>query len=238
MFAHKQDLTLRPKSMKTQFFRALLAGFALTLFSMSYNWLTASTVSVLSNIDVPLLVVLGPLVGIKASLRTRIFSLISISFLLWYVLGLEFQLHLFYGLTSLMSACLLLCFGYYYIQKSMKEENPAITIMVPSLAIIFYGLLQKAGISTVASTWSPELILLDILSGMAMFSAYIATMKLYKLTDLASAEFPTLIPSLVIQPVEAIILNVPMQANYILPSLGFVIMTYFILTSQHKASHV
>ncbi len=108
IFAHKQDLSLWPKSVKTQFSRALLAGCALTLFTLSYNWLTASAVSVLSNIDVPLLVVLGPLVGIKASLRARVFSLVSIAFLVWYVLGLEAQTQLFYGLTSLMTACFLL----------------------------------------------------------------------------------------------------------------------------------
>jgi hypothetical protein len=69
-----------------------------------------------------------------------------------------------------------------------------------------------------------------------MFTAYIATMKLYDLTNLATAEFPTLIASLVIQPLEMIVLDVPLQIEYILSSFGFVVITYFILSWQNKVT--
>ncbi len=236
LFAIKQGLTLWPKSVKIQLCRALLAGLALTLYTLSYNWLTASAVSVLSNIDVPLLVLIGPFVGISASWRVRVFSLLSISFLAWYVLGLETQVNLYYGLSSLMIACLLLCFGYLFIKKSMNEENWAITILVPSLAIIFYGFMQRLVIDTPAFSWTFEFVFIGVLSGLGMFSAYIATMKLYALADLATAEFPTLIASLVIQPFEMILLGVPLQAEYVLSSLGFVVITYYILTWQKEVT--
>ncbi|MCW5583343.1 MAG: hypothetical protein KIT56_05585, partial [Gammaproteobacteria bacterium] len=132
----------------------------------------------------------------------------------------------------------LLCFGYFFIKKSMNEENPAITILVPSLAIIFYGLMERIGVSPFAFKWAPELIFINVLSGVGMFGAYIATMQLYKLTNLASAEFPTLISSLVIQPVEAILFNVPLKANYFMPSIGFVMMSYLILNWKDKVTHV
>lgn len=238
VFAIKQGLTLWPKSVSTQFFRALLAGLALALYTLSYNWLTASAVSVLSNIDIPLLVLLGPLVGISASWRMRTFSLLSIIFLIWYVLSLEAQANLYYGLSSLMLACLLLCFGYLFIKKSMNEENQAITILVPSLAIIFYGFVQRLIIDTSTCAWTFELVFIGILSGLGMFAAYIATMKLYALADLATAEFPTLIASLVIQPFEMIILNVPLQVEYVLSSFGFVLITYFILSWQNEVTLV
>jgi hypothetical protein len=164
LFAKKQGLTLWPKSVKIQFFRALLAGLALTLYTLSYNWLTASAVSVLSNIDIPLLLLLGPIVGISASWRVRSFSLLSILFLTGYVLGLEAQANLYYGLSTLMIACLLLCFGYLFIKKSMNEENHAITILVPSLAIIFYGFTQRLVIDTSAFVWTFELVIIGVLS--------------------------------------------------------------------------
>lgn len=238
LFAYKKQLSLRPKAVKTQCIRALIAGLALTLFSLSYNWLTASAVSVLSNIDVPLLIVLGPLVGVKASQRTRLLSLASIAFLIWYVLGLETQVQLFYGLTSLMTACLLLCAGYLFIKKSMEEENQAITILVPSLAIIFYGLIEKIAINLPAASWTPTLLLIAILSGIGMFVAYLATMALYEITDLAQAEFPTLIASVMIQPVETVFLNVALQTMYLVPSIGFVIAIYFVLRLQQKTPEI
>ncbi len=234
IFAYKRNLSLWPKSIRTQFFRALLAGFALTLFSMSYNWLTASTVSVLSNIDVPLLIALGPLVGIQASWRSRGLSLVSILFLIWYVSALEVQRNLFLGLASLSIGTLALCFGYLFIKKSMNDENEGITILVPSLAIVFYGILDQFGAGLLSSgqifeTWNLEFILIGILSGCGMFGAYIATMRLYSLTDIATAELPTLLSSIVIQPFEALFLNEALQATYFISSICFVLMIFFIV---------
>lgn len=235
LYARTQRLSLWPKSLKTQCFRALLAGLALTLFALSYNWLTASDISVLSNIDVPLLMVLGPLVGIKTSSRIRLCALISIAFLVWYICHLSPETQIIYGLTTLMISCILLCFGYFLIKKSMNEENQAITILVPSLALIFYGLIQAMMTHTNGDfTWTSSLILIDVLSGLGMFGAYIASMELYKVTNLASAEFPTLIASLVIQPFEAVLLDIPLEVDYVVPSVAFVIVTYFILNLQNK----
>jgi drug/metabolite transporter (DMT)-like permease len=237
-FAHWKGLSLIPRSLKTQFFRALLAGLALTLFVMSYNWLTASAVAVLSNIDVPLLIVLGPLVGITAHRGIRILSFLSISFLVWFVVSLEAQVDLTYGLSALGLGVLLLCFGYLFIKKTMSEENEAITMLTPSLAILFYGGAQYLLGHAPATVWSPYLGGMAFLSGATMFGAYYATMRLYAVTDLASAEFPTLIASLVIQPLEAIFLDSPMQATYLLSSGGFVLTTFFILRLHYRTPEV
>jgi len=233
IYAIKYHLSLIPKSLKSQLLRATLAGLALTFLSLSYNWLTASTVSVLSNIDVPLLLVLGPLIGIQASRLARVLSLISILFLLWYLANLERQVNLLYGLGALTLGSLLLCFGYLFIKKSMMEENKAVAIMTPSLAIVFYGLFEMMGGSgSISSAWNQSNLIFCILSGAGMFIAYIATMKLYEITDLATAEFPTLISSIVIQPAELIFLNEPIHRIYLISSIGFVLMTYFIMTLE------
>jgi hypothetical protein len=232
VFGHRNGLSLMPKRLKTQIVRAMLAGLALTFLSLSYNWLTASAVSVLSNVDVPLLIALGPAVGVQASMRARILSLVAILFLVWYVSGLELQTNLLYGLGALTIGSILLCFGYFYIKKSMAEENKAVAILTPSLAIIFYGLVERWGGGGISPAWTQGSIVLGILSGVGMFAAYIATMKLYELTDLATAEFPTLISSIVIQPAEAFFLNEPSHGIYLAASIGFVLMTYLILNLQ------
>lgn len=232
-FARRYSFSLVPHSLKTQIFRALLAGMALTFLSLSYNWLTASTVAVLSNMDVPLLIVLGPLLGVPSTKKTQILSLISILFLVWYISNLEIQINLVYGLGSLTLGSLLLCFGYLYIKKSMTDENKAVAILTPSLAIILYGFIEKAWAGGgVSSAWTSTCLSIGFLSGIGMFLAYIATMKLYELTDLASAEFPTLISSIIIQPAELLFLNEPIHKIYLLSSIGFVVMTYLIMRLQ------
>lgn len=231
LYALKQRLSLIPRSLRTQLIRALVAGFALMLFTISYNWLTASAISVLSNIDVPLLVVFGPLIGIQASLRVRALALFSISFLVLFVSGLEANTNLIYGLTSLTVATVLLCFGYLFIKKSMNEENQAVTILVPSIAIIVYGVIQKP--NDIFSL-PPQFLLIGFLSGASMFGAYYATMRLYVQTNIASAEFPTLISSLMIQPIEALFLDAPLHLTYLLASLGFVATVYLLLEWQKR----
>ncbi len=234
IYARQFKLTLAPSSLKTQVIRGVLAGLALTFISWSYNWLTASTVAVLSNMDVPLLMVFGPAIGVPSSNRSRLLALVSILLLIWYGTGLESQISLIYGLCSLILGTFLLCIGYLFIKKSMGEENIAVTIQTPALAIMIYGLIENLfqfGFS-VDSHWTLQLLFLNIFSGVGMFMAYFATMKLYNITDLATAEFPTLIASVAIQPFEAIFLNEKIQLIFFAPAICFVIIIYLILKLQ------
>lgn len=238
IFARAKNLTLRPVSLRGQAFRATIAGLALTLISWSYTWLSASAVAVLSNIDVPLLVILGPLVGVAASARARGLSLLSICFLAFYIMAMEpSTTMLFRGLGTLLLGTLLLCAGYFFIKKSMAEENEAVTILTPALAILIYGGVESRFISTTDLLWSPAILAAAALSGAAMFVAYLSTMKLYEQTDIAQAEFPTLLASLFIQPVEAAFLKEPLSWQYLLATIGFVGVTYFILKIPTPADH-
>jgi drug/metabolite transporter (DMT)-like permease len=238
LFSQIKGISLRPKSVKTQVFRAAIAGLALSLFTLSYKWLTASTVFVLSNIDVPLLVILGSWVGVRSSLKIRLLSLFSILFLVIYILSLEPQKGLLLGLSSLGTACLLLCFGYYFIKRSMHEENEAVTILTPALAILFYGLVEHLVWGTQGPSWTLPIFIEALLSGASMFVAYYATMKLYLITDIATAEFPTLISSILIQPLEAVFLKNPMELPYLLSTIAFVFVIYRILILQNRSTEL
>jgi hypothetical protein len=233
ILAGKKRLRLVPKSVRTQFVRAMLAGLALTFLTLSYNWLSASTVSVLSNVDVPLLIVLGPVFGVRASRTVRGLALLSIALLIVYTCNLEKQASLVYGLTTLVTGSLLLCFGYLFIKKSMTEENEAVAVLTPSLAIIAYGFMEGAVSSQSWSAWSPGLLAVGAISGLAMFLAYVATMRLYELTDIASAEFPTLLAAVIIQPLETLFLGEPVRPVYLYTSLAFVLVTLMIMRLQN-----
>ncbi len=226
IFAFMRKESLKPKAPATQVKRAAVAGLALTFFTMSYDWLSASAIAVLSNIDVPFLVILGPLVGVQASLRSRALAFAAIGFLVWYVTGLDQHRELFYGLSSLFVGTALLCFGYLFIKRSMSEENESVTILTPSLAILVYGLAQKGG---AVFPWSTEILVVAVISGAAMFGAYYATMRLYEQADLATAEFPSLLAALAIQPLEMLLLDLPMRATYLVSTIGFVFAIYLLL---------
>ena len=234
IFAQTKKLSIWPKRPRTQLLRAGLAGLALSLFLMSYTWLSASTVSVLSNIDVPMLMILGPLIGVSATMRTRFFSLVSVIVLGFYILRMESQKNMLLGLIVLFLGVFLLCFGYLFIKKSMKEENEAVTIIVPSLAIVVYGVGQGF-FSTQGWEGAPIFYFQAFLSGLSMFGAYYCTMRLYTDWNLAIAEFPTLLSSLLIQPLEAFILGSKVEWSIFCISLIFVAIILWILVLQSRA---
>lgn len=233
IFSWITGLTIRIKAPKAQLVRALVAGLALSFYTLCYASLSASAVSTLSNIDVPMLLVLGPIVGVSVSKRVQVASIASILFLVLFVIGMEHNHAVWIGLVQLFVGTLLLCFGYWFIKRSMDEENEAVTIMVPALAIAVYGLIEWNVASHPPSPWTLELGLAATTSGVCMFLAYFSTMKLYRLTDIATAEFPTLIASLLIQPIEAVLLGEPTQIIYAVSTLGFIVTTYFILRWQN-----
>lgn len=225
-----KKISLVPKSISTQLIRAVIAGLALTFFSMSYNWLSASTIAVISNVDVPLLVILGSLVGQSSTSQSKYLSGFSILILIFYSIGIQDSPRWVVGLLTLLSGLFLLCFGYSFIKKSMAEENEAITVLTPSIALIVYGVAQGFIEATPVSSWDGSSGWSAVASGVGMFGAYYATMKLYDLADIATAEFPTLIASLLIQPVEAILFKEVFSVRHFLLSLAFVVCVYFILT--------
>jgi hypothetical protein len=234
IYASLGRLSLVPKNPRTQASRAALAGLALGFFTLSYEYLSASAVSVLSNVDLPIMLALAPLFGMKLDKKIRLLSLASILCLVAYVAHLGQHQDLLWGLVTLGSGSFLLCLGYLYIKKSMGEENSSVTIMVPSLAIVLYGLVFSQFSSEVMAPTTTSLLIEAALSGLSMFGAYIATMKLYSLTNIATAEFPTLLSSVLIQPLELFFLDAPLEAPYLLSSTAFVVCIYFIMSLQKK----
>lgn len=234
LFAHNRDLTLKIKSPRTQILRAVIAGLALTFYTISYSLISASAISVLSNIDVPLLIVLGPLIGMPATPKTRITAFLSISFLIWFIYGMEPNSGMVVGLLLLSAGTFLLCFGYRFIQLSMNEENEAVTVMVPAASIAVYGIAQMAWQRHGFNEWHQPQVIYATVSGACMFLAYYATMRLYRLTNIATAEFPTLLASLIIQPIESFFLDSPVKGVYLISTIGFIVTTYLILRWQNR----
>lgn len=235
-FAKKKRLSLRPKSLKNQSLRALIAGLALTFFTMSYRYLSASAVAVLSNIDIPILLLIGPAVAGKAKRSVRMLSIVAILVLMATITRMEWTTGVFYGIAILTVASALLCFGYVFIRKSMLDENAAITILTPALAIIVYGSVLDMNSVHIAAGLDPKILAWMSLSGVSMFLAYWTTMKLYDQVDIALAEFPTLLAAILIQPLEWLVLGNHFDPIYFAISTAFVLVMALIFQIQYRAA--
>jgi drug/metabolite transporter (DMT)-like permease len=175
---------------------------------------------------------------VRTDFQTRGLATLSILFLVAYVTAMNFDRDTLLGLGALSLGTLLLCFGYFFIKKSMADENEAVTILTPSLAIVVFGLAQGAAGAGFSFPFTPQALSEAAISGASMFVAYYATMRLYEMTDIANAEFPTLLSAIAIQPLENLILNEPIRTPYFLSSVGFVVTIYFILRHQARRESI
>lgn len=243
LFAKFRGFALWPRLPGAQLVRALVAGLALTLITKSYESLSAASVSVLGNVDVPLILVLGSLVGQPVRRRDQVIAAGALAILFAYVLTLEGGRQIFEGVFYLFMGSVLLCFGYHFIQKSMKEENPAITILTPSISIAVFGFIQlflrDEGLSQLGSQGALTFMNLTllILSGLMMFLTYLVTMKLYELVSIAEAEIPSLLTVILVQPLEFYLFNEVPQAMTIVITLGFLALLYFLVVGTSRTQN-
>ena len=254
LFAFKNNTSLIPKNGKLQFLRFLLSGTSLGLFTLSYNYLSATGVATLSNIDIPVILLLGFFWGVRASKKTVLASITTIFLviILAFMSEATLQENQIKGSILVIFSSLLICLGYFLINESMKLENELMVILTPTLGIIAYGLLIKLSPSLLISSTFPatavipaifsklntpttevlQNILLYLTSGASMFGAYIFTMKLYKLLDISLAEFPTLLSTLLIQPVEYFLIGEKFNLSYFLITLIIIVFVIILLKTN------
>lgn len=226
--------TFVPKNKKTQIVRGLIAGGALGLFSLSYNTLPATIVSVLSQIDVPLIIILSSITSQSITWKSKWLSVFSIILLITLVLTLEKDSYSVMGIIYLLAGTVLLSIGYLLIKKSLAEESLSSTILTPGLSLVIYGLLIQQFTDQHWMVENSKVIFISIISGFLMYLSYIATAKLYALTSIAEAEFPTLISSLLLFPLEFYLLKQDFNKNEVLYSLGFLFLIYYTVKSQES----
>lgn len=248
-FALKNNISLIPKNYKLQFVRFLLAGTSLGLFTLSYNYLSATGVATLSNIDIPVILLLGFFWGTRASKKTVLASITTIALviILAFLSEATSQENQIKGSILVIFSSLLICLGYFLINESMKLENELMVILTPTLGIIVYALVIRFSDSTIPATSvvlamfsainTPNAevfqnILLFSASGASMFGAYIFTMKLYQLLDISLAEFPTLLSTLLIQPVEYFLIGEKFNLSYFLITLIIILFVLILLKTN------
>lgn len=212
-FAAYHRASLWPNRPGLQAARAASAGLSLWLLTAAYQYANATTVSAISRLDTAILIMLGPLAAVAASNLQR--GLAALSFLVLAFLALaqgSGESVLGYGLA--FAGTLGVTAGYLFLRSSAKSENPYVIAGVAGAAIVVYGLAAQAfGPPSVA--FEPLAWGLLAASGMMMYALYQLTIALYKVMDVALAEYPTLFAALLVLPAEALVFGVQFSAVYV-----------------------
>lgn len=219
----KHNHSLRPKNLKKQLLRALIAGAALYLVTTSYQYLSATSVSLVSRTDLAMLLVLGPLIQVPSNKRQRFLACLGIVLILAFI-GLIDDMQ---GMLMAFSGTVLITIGYLFIKVSMKEENESVSILTPSLSVLIYGVGVGAISDGAVFTSDPWLIVSGLSLGALMFLLYRLTIKMYSIMDIASAEYPTLLASGLMLPFEALFLGTHFSLTHIILVVTFMVLAGF-----------
>lgn len=208
-----QKIKLWPKEPGLQAFRFMTSGLALWALTAAYQYANATSVAIISRLDTALLVVAGPLVGVPATKLQRVLAAICLALLMGAALsdGIgpgETPFGYFLAIAGTIGITI----GYLFLRASAAKEFMPVVAWVAGAAILGYG----CGTRGSTQNW-PELklILGGLISGVIMYSLYDLTVRLYKVMDVARAEYPTLFSTLLVMAMEASLLNIHFDALYV-----------------------
>lgn len=217
-----------PRHPREQAVRFIVAGASLYLLTESFHYARGTTVSTISRLDTALLIALGPLVGIANSGARRMVAVGLIATVAWlgyFGRGTEESL-LGYGLA--LAATCGLTLGFVLMRRTGRKETVEVVAGVAALALITYGTLggAKPTIEQHAQLGS----LFALASGACMFAIYALTLRLYRVMNIALAEYPTLFSTILVLPLEQWVFGIPFDVGYSLIVLAQIVVLGLLLT--------
>jgi len=133
-----------PANPGLQIIRLFNTGVALFLLLESYKTLSAATVSLLSRLDIPLVIIFSIVTGKKKSIHQVFFSFLVIgmvAFFTWKAnLINETTIGFAYGIGSVF----LLSISYLILKKSVETENPFMLASIASIGGLLVGITIMA----------------------------------------------------------------------------------------------
>lgn len=228
---HKRSLW--PNRPLLQVFRFFCSGLALWLITAAYGYANATTVSTISRLDTAILLVLGPIAGVASRPTQRVLAAGCIVLPMLVVaqggMGSGEQ---GWGYLLAFLGTLGITMGYLFLRSSAKTENVQVVALIAGLAIAAYG-----GVGHLASPgpWlgATELGLCAV-TGLVMYLLYDLTVRLYRVMDIAKAEYPTLIAALAVMPAEALLFHVRFPLGYVVAMVANVALLGIILAWPGK----
>ncbi len=223
---------LWPREPRSQLIRIIVSGLSLFLITASYHYANATTVSIVQRMDIALLILLSPLVGEPRGRRQMAFAAVILVAFFTFALGFQGPGEGMLGYLFAFLGTLGVTFGFLLIKASSRKETEGVIAAVAGLAILLYGL----GGSAATGTWivTPQTAVIGLCAGALMFLIYMLTIRLYRLMDVASAEYPTLFAVLLVAPAEHWLLGARFDLSYV----AFLGVSVFLLGGILRARRV
>ncbi len=193
-----------PKNLRLQFFRIVISGIGLLLVFESYKYLEASTVSLISRLDIPFAV----LIGFFLKQRKKDFKVILSLLAFCLILSIYFfAKHIgegSFGLTLSIVSILLVSGSYILAKRSTKEENNLVVINTVNVGSIIIGLISGAIIGDLHVIKMADLWIL-LLASLSQISLNYSLSVIYRHKEVEEGQRPLLISVLILLFAEQVI---------------------------------
>ena len=222
-----RDLKLQCKRV---FWVSISSIFAFAVF----KYLSPTIISIGVKMTFPLLVILSRFLKTDYSGKERLVAWGTICVLfLFFILTIREGADLF-GLTLLGLAILSMVGEFQTLSFSIHADNPALVCFAPSFGLVLVGLLL-AGIGQGDISF-PALMEGSMLfvCGLCLFFIYYTAKSRYTLLPPGLAEYPTLLATLFVWPVDAYFLGSIISERVLLTGFIAIIMMAFLLYIRHQ----
>ena len=202
--AWKTGDSLYPKNTRFQFIRLLNSGLALGLGTLSYVYLSATSIALLARLDL-FWILCFEKDGRKGRLG-RTYFILSLILLVGVAL-LRFPGDTSLGLMLAVLSTALLTWGFFLAQRSGTEENMSVAILVPGLSLVLFGIFFIQKNMLITFNW----ILPTILSGILLFLFYYFLLSSFRHFSIYTVNVGALIATLILSAVEIWIFHLPIS---------------------------
>lgn len=229
LFALNSGQSVLPKKLHLQILRLTNSGIGLLLAFEAYRGLTASTVAMVSRLDIPIAV----LIGFAAGRRKRDFKVGLSVFAICLVLSILF----FSGTINENPVSLLLAIiaviqisiSYLLIKRSTKDENNFSIVNTTNIGCIAIGIIAGVVRGNLGALHLQHLWIF-LLASLSQFALNYTSAVVYRRKEVERAQRPYLMGSLAVMVVEQLItwqFFAPLHIAYILAVISVIFAITF-----------
>lgn len=181
VYARYKKQTLVPTDIKAQALRFITTGGSLLLALFSFNYLSAGTVSLLSRLDIPVLVLFSVLLKKSKHWFQIALSLLVIGAVLFLTIDPNFIDEDRNGFLLIFGSIGMVAIGYLTVHRGSNTESIPALINVSSMSCLFFGglLMIFYRYEWVIAFENVAMIIISSFINIALFYLTIARYKAY-----------------------------------------------------------
>lgn len=223
-----------PKNARYQFFRLFVTGGAWFFATLSFKYLNAGTISIISKVNTPLMIIVASFIGVFYSKKQiRLSYLTVVLFFVFAIWNRNPNDH-FLGYIFFSIALVFVIIEYIMLKDSTQKENMYIVAATPSISCFLIGLLGVCFQESAFQALTSFTGFLVFLNGIVMYLFYRLSIYRYRILPLGLSELPALLASYVIIFGERTLFGVQHSVGYILFLVLVTVLLLYIFTLRKE----